>query len=116
MQKNKKIVTTNQIMRKIVSFLLLAILFFPGTIQFAHAIEGHEHTTCQEVNKHYHEAITDCDICDFHFVPFTYDLYSYPEFVNSIIPAKVKKHFSPLTYTPFLKTNTQLRAPPYFLA
>lgn len=116
MNKNKKIVTTKEIMREIASFLLLSMLFFPSTIQFAHAIEGHEHTTCQDVNTHYHEAVTDCDIFDFHFVPFTYNLYSYPELIVSTIPAKVKKHFSPLPYTPFLKTNTQLRAPPYFLA
>jgi hypothetical protein len=115
MDKNKQITTHKQIMRKIASFLLLAMLFFPNAIQFAHAFDSHEHTTCKEVNTHYHESLMDCEICDFHFVPFSYEIYNYPDFIVLNIPATSKQHFTTLLYTPFHKSNTQLRAPPNFL-
>jgi hypothetical protein len=48
-------------------------------------------------------------------VPFSYKIQVYPEFFDPNVPEKVEKHFSTLLYLPFKKTNTQLRAPPYFL-
>lgn len=115
MDKNKKIASDKQVLRKVASLLLFSILMFPNAIQFSHAFEAHEHAPCTEKSTHIHQAIPNCDICDFHFVPFSYKIQVYPEFFDPNVPEKVEKHFSTLLYHPFKKTNTQLRAPPYFL-
>ncbi|WP_047415766.1 hypothetical protein [Cellulophaga sp. Hel_I_12] len=115
MEKGKHITSKKQVRQKAVSLLLFVLFLFPNAIQFAHAFDGHKHTTCKEVNTHYHETLIDCEICDFHFVPLTYEIYDYPDFLVSTIPTASKKHFTTLLYTPFHTTNTQLRAPPYFL-
>jgi len=115
MENGKHINSKKQVRQKAASLLLFVLFLFPNAIQFAHAFDSHEHTTCKEVNTHYHESLIDCEICDFHFVPFSYEIYNYPDFIVLNIPATSKQHFTTLLYTPFHKSNTQLRAPPYFL-
>tara|TARA_R110002012_G_scaffold322108_1_gene555951 strand:+ start:70015 stop:70365 length:351 start_codon:yes stop_codon:yes gene_type:complete len=115
MEKDKHITSKKQVWQKAASLLLFVLFLFPNAIQFAHAFDAHEHTTCKEVNTHYHESVIDCDICDFHFVPFRYEIYTYPDLIVSNVPTSSKKHFTTLVVTPFHKSNTQLRAPPYFL-
>ncbi len=115
MDKNKKIASHKQVLRKVASLLLFSILMFPNAVQFSHAFEAHEHTPCTEKSTHIHQTIPNCDICDFHFVPFTYAIQVDPEFFTPNVPEKVEKHFSPVRYNPLKKTNTRLRAPPYFL-
>lgn len=104
-----------QLGQAIVSMLLLIVLMLPTAVQFSHVFEGHEHILCNKKSSHIHQDVPDCQICDFHLASFNYDVVDYPDLLLPNIPTKVEKSFSTLLFHSFKITNTQLRAPPYFL-
>lgn len=101
--------------KTITSILLLVALLFPSAVQFAHAFENHDHRPCEEISTHLHQDSTECQVCDFQMATFEYKIIAYPEFLIPTIISKAEKLFSSLLLSSFKKTNTQLRAPPYFL-
>jgi len=108
--------TRKQIGQDIVALLLMSALMLPMLVQFSHVFDEHEHKVCHELTTHIHEDIPDCQICHFHLASFDYKVPEYLDFVVSSIPKKVENQFSSLLFHTFKITNTQLRAPPYFLS
>ncbi|PRX56118.1 hypothetical protein [Flagellimonas meridianipacifica] len=103
-----------QIGKNIVALLLALALMAPAAIRFFHMFEGHEHITCAEKVTHIHETVTKCEICNFHLTSIDYDLIEYPDLLLSRIFEKVHKAFVLSQFHSFNRTNTQLRAPPFF--
>ncbi|MBT0608373.1 hypothetical protein [Aequorivita echinoideorum] len=101
---------------KNITALLLAIaLLLPAAVQFAHAFDEHKHEVCSDQTTHLHETISKCGICDFHLATYNYTISEYPDFIMAVLPSeKNQSLYSELFYI-FTITNTQLRAPPFFL-
>ncbi|WP_297798608.1 hypothetical protein [uncultured Eudoraea sp.] len=106
----------NQIRHAVASLVLLCALMLPTVIQISHIFQGHESVICTNQSTHFHNDVSDCQICDFNFTPLDYDIVEYPDLVFADIPLKVEKQFSSLLFHSFKITNTQLRAPPHFLS
>jgi len=106
----------NQIRQVIASLALLCALMLPTVIQISHIFQDHEKVVCTNQSTHFHNEVSDCQICDFNLTPLDYNIAEYPDLVLADIPLNVEKQFSPLLFHSFKITNTQLRAPPHFLS
>lgn len=115
MKGKKEKIRKKKVVRSVASFLLFAIFLCPSAIEFSHAFDRHEHNSCEEVNLHFHEKLTDCEVCDFNFTPFQFHLLVFSDVVIRTATSAPKIYFSSFFYNPFQKANTQLRAPPHFL-
>lgn len=60
----------------LVAPLLVLALLLPASVQLAHAFEGHEHKSCDELKVHLHENEIDCSLCDFQLVSYNYVTFS----------------------------------------
>lgn len=57
-------------------FLLIGLLSFPSSVEFAHIFVGHQHEVCNNYSdSHFHGKNVDCDLFFFQKINF-----SYPEF------------------------------------
>lgn len=104
-------ISRHSIVSRLSSLLLVLLLMLPAAFQLAHAFEGHEHTSCDEITTHIHEKKLECDLCDFQLSTFTWTLNSLAEFTSSDIQTK-----DVFTLKISLKTEDQsqlsLRGPP----
>lgn len=105
-----------QIFHAIKALLLISALMLPDAIQVSHIFQGHEHNVVNDQDTRIHTQVTDCQICHFQLASFNYELAKYVELLIPPIPVKVEIQLSSLLFHSFKKTNTQLRAPPYFLS
>ncbi|CAM3436719.1 hypothetical protein ZORO111903_03015 [Zobellia roscoffensis] len=105
-----------QIGRSIVIFLLAGALLFPMLVKFSHVFKAHEHEVCHEQTTHIHADVADCQICHFQLASFDYKVPDYVDFFVASVPQRLESSFSSLLFHSFKITNTQLRAPPYFLS
>ena len=103
----------NKIGSRLLSMLLFITLMFPVAIQFAHTLEGHEHTFSTEKGAHIYQDAHDCQICDFDFTPFQYSVTAYFEVLKPIMHSKDEPYFASLVVNIFKKSHKQLRAPPH---
>lgn len=67
--------------RQILTWGLLGIFLFPSVWQFEHLFESHKHEICEDVTIHFHEKQLDCNIYDFHFSSFDFQLFA-PTFLE----------------------------------
>jgi hypothetical protein len=95
--------------------MFVVTLMLPDSVQFSNIFNGHEHVACKEQATHIHADIQDCQICHFHLASFNDELTKCIELLIVPVPEKVESQFAYLPFLSFIKTNTQLRAPPYFL-
>ncbi len=90
--------------------LLLAGVFFtcillsPMFVQFMHALEGHEHIACDQIESHIHQDQNDCSLCDYQLSNYQYESFGITELLDSTIKCeKNDNHFS-LERTTYLHT------------
>lgn len=98
------------------ALLLISALTLPNVVQLSHIFQEHEHVVCHEQTTHVHAEVTDCQLCHFHLASFNYEVANYVEFLPLPIPEKGEVSYTSLLNHSFKNTNTQLRAPPYFLS
>ena len=96
------------------ALMLIVALMLPSVVKLLHVCEDHEHITCNDQSTQIHKTITKCDTCSFHLSSFSSDLIDFPELIATSIYAKIKINFASQQYFFFKKTNTRLRAPPFF--
>jgi hypothetical protein len=100
--------------KNLLASLFVAFLMLPTAIQLFHISEGHQHITCTKKAIHVHKSISECDLCDFHMSPLTYEIDSFSDLIQIEISVKLNIDFPNLHLPPFNVTNTRLRAPPIF--
>ncbi|SMC72004.1 hypothetical protein [Cellulophaga tyrosinoxydans] len=98
--------------KSILGLLLFAIFLMPTVIQFSHVLEGHKHTICTDNSTHIDAKVTKCEICDFHFVVFNYEIIRFPELIISVPPRHIETNIVSINFKSFNLTHKQLRAPP----
>lgn len=92
--------------------LLIGLLIFPSSVEFAHIFVSHQHEVCNNYSdSHFHEKNVDCELFSFQKVSFSYPgLSSYTLHSPEEISSKTET-----TYL-FLNTNTihafKQRGPP----
>ena len=80
---------------KMLSFLLVALLLFPSSVDFTHVFVGHEHEVCTHYSdSHFHEKNQECKLFDFH--KNSYSNHKYPSY--TLFQPKVEKVYSITTY------------------
>ena len=99
---------------KISALLLIVALMLPTVVKLLHVCEDHAHITRNDQITQIHKTITKCDTCSFHLASFSSDRTDFPELIAPSIYAKLKINFASQQYFFFKKTNTRLRAPPFF--
>jgi hypothetical protein len=105
-----------KIKQTIIAALLLVTMALHLFIQFSHHLEEtHEYSTCHEQGDHLHEyENVHCDLCNFQFTNFYFELTSPEELqVSPIISKQTLSTTTSLCHSATI-TNTQLRAPPVF--
>ncbi len=105
-----------QILRAFTALVLLSALLLPNAVQLSHVFQGHEHVVCHDQVEHVHAQPSDCQICHFHLSTYNYSLGNSTVVLLPPVLDKVESQFSNPLCSSFKKTNTQLRAPPYFLS
>ncbi|RKR14213.1 hypothetical protein CLV91_0288 [Maribacter vaceletii] len=98
------------------SLVLLGLLLLPTAVQFIHTLDAHNHFECTEKSVHIHKKVVECNICDFHFFSFSYDIYEYSDLAKTLTPSKLVASLRVIVLTTFINNNTSLRGPPQFLA
>jgi len=98
--------------KNMVALLFVAFLMLPTAIQLFHISETHKHVTCTKKLIHVHKSFSECDLCDFHMSPLTYDIESYSGLMVPDIFVKLNIDFNSLQLSSYKITNTRLRAPP----
>ena len=69
--------------------LLIGLLSFPSTVEFAHILVGHQHEVCNNyADSHFHGKNVDCELFSFQKVSFSYPDFSsytlfFPEEISS---------------------------------
>lgn len=64
--------------KRTISFLLVSLLLFPASVEFAHVFLGHKHEVCNHYSdSHFHEKNQDCSL--FHFQKTS---FSTPQFLS----------------------------------
>ena len=100
--------------KKVLSILLMGLIFSPQLIQLQHAFSDHKHPTCQIAKHHLHEVNLDCDFGDyFHTSHYVISPFYVQEVF--VVPA----HKTPQIYkSPIVETTVLqhklLRGPPIF--
>lgn len=94
------------------SILLIGLLWFPLVVQFAHIFEEHDHKPCEEVSTHLHEKKLDCNLFDFHFSNYNYNVAKYPEFYSLEEPSKHETRYFSVEVSAS-STNYYVRGPPH---
>lgn len=102
------------LVKNMVSIGLLVALLFPFTIQFLHALEGHDHPVCTEVSDHCHAEPSDCDVCDFQFKVIEYQISFYELPASTFYFTTFQNSYSNSLTSSYLTGHKQLRAPPVF--
>ena len=98
--------------KRILALFLLGILLLPSLVNIIHHCEIHAHFECNEQKAHLHQSITDCDICDFNLLNFSYDLDNCDNLEQPEIFTTLNAFYNaPVIYSP-LNQSIQLRAPP----
>ncbi len=95
--------------------LLLLALAVPVSIQFFHMLEGHHDISCNIKGRHLHQLERECKICDFCPSPLGFNLNISVATSTSVTIEKGTNQYSTPFIKAFYKSNTSLRAPPYFL-
>lgn len=98
--------------KNILALLFVAFLMLPTAIQLFHISEVHQHVTCTKKLIHVHKSVSECDLCDFHMSPVTYDIESYAGLLIPEIFVNLNIDLNSLQLPSFKITNTRLRAPP----
>jgi hypothetical protein len=96
------------------AYAFVLALLLPTTVQFVHALEGHDtHTVCTDFKTHIHKKKLNCPICAFHFSTFSYTTTGFPDFIKFETNYKNESTYSfhESTSTPF---HYLLRGPPTF--
>jgi hypothetical protein len=62
---------------KISAVFLLLLFSLPIFTQVSHVFSDHDHPICTDVTTHIHKTEKDCSICDFHFVPFSFNALAF---------------------------------------
>ncbi len=104
----------NKIGLFLLSFLLNAIILFPISIQLLHALEDHEHLICFDNSAHLHETKSNCDVCDFNFTPYSYELFNdtFSKSVDYQNNEVNNTYF--FLYSSYVNTTKKLRGPPTY--
>ncbi|RMA64500.1 hypothetical protein [Ulvibacter antarcticus] len=98
---------------KLSAIVATLVFLFPTAMQVAHSLEGHHHEECHEVSTHIHAKKLDCNINDFHFSSFTFELAIYSESrLNVSISTPTILYFSSEKDTPHF--HYTLRGPPIY--
>jgi hypothetical protein len=105
-------VTKNKNIKRILALFLLGALLFPSLLNAIHHCETHLHSECSEQKAHLHQLDTDCDICDFNLLNFSYDLDSCDNLEHPEIFATLNAFYKVPVLHSSLNQSTQLRAPP----
>lgn len=97
---------------KAISFLLVALLLFPASVEFAHIFSGHEHHYCNHYSDaHFHQKSQDCSLFQFH-----QNSFSSPDFISFVPFSDVLQQEKDESNYNFLSTQLQLpfrrRGPP----
>ncbi|OIQ30965.1 MAG: hypothetical protein BM564_01775 [Bacteroidetes bacterium MedPE-SWsnd-G2] len=100
--------------KNISALMLLIALMSPTAIEFAHAFEGHEHTSCTEQKDHIHDNSLKCELCSIHIPSVAYKINGFTELEPVTITVQTKVNLKSIRFHSFTITNTQLRAPPCF--
>jgi len=105
---------TNSISKITASIALTVIILFPLVTQFFHALEDHQHIICTDNSTHLHKSKTDCNICDFNYIPFIYK--PLPAIANKTLIEFKVKNTNPYSYLYFSNFNLlkTLRGPPTY--
>ncbi|QTE21997.1 hypothetical protein [Polaribacter cellanae] len=98
--------------------LLAFTILFPSVFKFFHHHKTElSHITCSLEETHLHEGFTDfCDICFFSVSNFSFSAFKNAYFIPSFLPHKIVAEKYTAKYTALAFSNTQLRAPPFFLS
>lgn len=75
--------------------LLIGLLCFPSSIEFAHIFVGHQHEVCSNhSDTHFHGKNVDCELFSFQKVSFSFPEFSTFNLVNPEIrvPLKVSEY------------------------
>lgn len=102
-----------QLFRKITSIAFVLALLMPTMVQFAHALEGHEHKVCNNFSTHIHKTKLNCAVCDFHFSTFNYspeNLFAFNK-IETFQKTEIEYFFTETTSSSF---HYLLRGPPLF--
>ena len=100
-----------KIIHRISAMMLLILLMLPLFTEAVHAFNDHEHPICTDVTTHLHEQETDCSICDFQHIPWTYSLTEF-SIENSVrLFNQTIKEYTNASHSTLLLTKGQ-RGPP----
>ena len=102
----------NENIKRILALFLLGVLLFPSLLNAIHQCEIHLHSECSEQKAHLHQLDTDCDICHFNLLNFSYDLYSCDILEHPEIFATLNDFYKAPVLHSSLNQSIQLRAPP----
>ena len=91
--------------------MLVALLWFPLVVQFAHIFEGHNHKPCGDITTHLHEKKVNCTLFEFHFSNFNYSVVSYPDLYVTNVPFTYETRYFSVEITSDTSTYF-LRGPP----
>lgn len=102
------------IFTKVLSLILLVLLFVPTFLALEHSFEQHEHKVCLDNALHMHEDIVECHIGDYQFTPYQFDLNIYREYVEFNIIKQPIFNSKYIVYSNYTSNLNLLRGPPFF--
>tara|TARA_Y100000385_G_scaffold147208_1_gene152796 strand:+ start:265 stop:633 length:369 start_codon:yes stop_codon:yes gene_type:complete len=105
-------VMKNKNIKRILALFFWGVLLFPSFLNIVHQCQLHDHFECNEQKAHLHQSITDCDICDFNLLNFSYDLESCDNLEQPKIFTTLNASYKAPVLRSSLNQSTQLRAPP----
>ena len=94
------------------SLLLLFAMGLPFVVQFAMALEDHEHVICEEQKSHFHEDAPLCFVCDYRLVIVSYDTPQAFEIIDTVFFPQEEESYTSLFYQSNNHSNLLLRGPP----
>ncbi len=104
------------ILKRLIAITLVVALAFPTLTQLVHTIDTHEHNYCENKTTHLHEVDhQNCDVCDFNFSTFTFNINAFGNETLNINTPFLKKEFVSINTSKKYTNHKQLRAPPAIL-
>ena len=102
--------------KSLAALLVVATLLLPIVVKYAHAFDAHEHVVCKNADSHFHQDFVECQICHFQLASFDYHFNNYQEVETHTMTKAVNDRIVSVCLRSILRSNTQLRAPPFLLS